>query len=114
MNRAFLLKSIRDARLLLLACSAMLFAFSWIRIFIVASVEAGRFQKIARNLPDMIKRLSPVPIDELVSYPGLVGFTFEEPTVYLIMAVWATSRASDSVSGEIGRGTMELLLAHPG
>ncbi len=113
MNRAFLTKSIRDARLLLIACAGMLFAFSWIRIFIVASVEAGRFQKIARNLPDMVKRLSPVPIDELVSYPGLVGFTFEEPTVYLIMAVWTITRASDSVSGEIGRGSMEMLLAQP-
>ncbi|MCA9213181.1 MAG: ABC transporter permease subunit [Planctomycetales bacterium] len=113
MNKAFLLKTIRDARLLLIACTATLFAFSWIRIFIVASMEVGRFQKITRNLPDVIKRLSPVPINELVSYPGLVGITFEEPVAYLIMAAWAIARASDVISGEIGRGSMEMLLAQP-
>lgn len=113
MNRSFLLKTVRDSCWLLVACAGTLFAFSWIRVFIVASMEAERFQKIARNLPDILKRLSPVPIDELVSYPGLIGFTFEEPITYLIMAVWTISRCSDCVSGEIGRGTMEMLMAQP-
>ena len=114
MNRTALIrKTFGDGLWLLLSCAAMLFAFAWIRVIIVASMERYQFQRIARNLPDMIKRLSPVPIEELVSYPGLVGFTFEEPMVYLIMAVWAISRGSDSVSGEIGRGTMEMLLAQP-
>jgi ABC-2 type transport system permease protein len=80
---------------------------------IVASMEAGRFQKIVYNLPDVIMRLSPVPIRDLLSYPGLIGFTFEEPVVYLIMAVWTISRASDCVSGEIGRGTLEMILGQP-
>ena len=114
MNRTALVrKTFGDGFWLLLSCASMLFAFAWIRVIIVASMERYQFQRIARNLPDMIKRLSPVPIEELVSYPGLVGFTFEEPMVYLIMAVWAISRGSDSVSGEIGRGTMEMLLAQP-
>jgi ABC-2 type transport system permease protein len=76
-------------------------------------METQQLQRIARNLPDMVKRLMPVPVEDLINYPGLIGFTFEEPMVYLIMAVWAIARASDSVSGEIGRGTMEMLLAQP-
>jgi ABC-2 type transport system permease protein len=106
-------KTLGDARLLLLASAGTLFAFSWIRVLIVASMEAGRFQKIVYNLPDVIIRLSPVPIRDLISYPGLIGFTFEEPVVYLIMAVWTISRASDCVSGELGRGTLEMILSQP-
>jgi ABC-2 type transport system permease protein len=112
-NGALLRKTFNDARWLLLACAALLFAFSWIRVFIVASIELHQFQRLARNLPELIQRLSPVPLDRLISYPGLIGFTYEEPLVYLIMAVWAIARGSDIVSGEISRGTMEMLLAQP-
>jgi ABC-2 type transport system permease protein len=106
-------KTWNDARWLLIACAGVLFAFSWIRVVIVASIELYQFQRLARNLPELVQRLSPVPLDRLVSYPGLVTFTYEEPLAYLIMAVWTVSRGSDCVSGEIGRGTMEMVLAQP-
>jgi ABC-2 type transport system permease protein len=110
---ALLRKMIRDARWLLLACAATLFAFSWIRVVIVATVETYRFQRIARNLPDFVKRLAPVPLEELINYPGLISFTFEEGVAYLMMALWTISRASDCVAGELSRGTLEMLLSQP-
>ena len=113
MNRAFLWKSLNDAKMLMLACSAAIFAFAWIRVLIVASMETVRFQKMFDNIPDIIKRLSPVPVEDLINYPGLVGFTFEEPIAYLMMAVFAIARGSDSISGEINRGTMEMMLSQP-
>ncbi len=113
MRLALLRKTVNDVRWLLLGCLVTIFAFAWIRVAIVASMETQQLQRIARNLPEMVKRLMPVPIEDLINYPGLIGFTFEEPMVYLIMAVWAIARASDSVSGEIGRGTMEMMLAQP-
>jgi ABC-2 type transport system permease protein len=112
-NVPLLRKTFNDSRWLLVACGGVLFAFSWIRVIIVASIELHQFQRLARNLPELIQRLSPVPLDRLVNYPGLVSFTYEEPLAYLIMAVWAVSRGSDCVSGEVGRGTMEMLLAQP-
>ncbi len=48
MTTALLRKTIRDAQWLLLACITTLFAFSWIRVVIVASVETYRFQRIAQ------------------------------------------------------------------
>lgn len=113
MSRILIRKTFQDARWLLLACAGLLFAFAWIRVVIVSSMELYQFQRLARNLPEMVKRLSPVPLEELISYAGLIGFTYEEPVAYLIMAVWSISRGSDCVSGEIGRGTMEMLLAQP-
>jgi ABC-2 type transport system permease protein len=106
-------KTFHDARWLLLACAGLLFAFSWIRVVIVSSMELYQFERLARNLPEIVKRLSPVPLETLVSYAGLIGFTYEEPVTYLIMAVWCISRGSDCISGEIAAGTMEMLLAQP-
>lgn len=113
MNAALLRKTIKDVRWLLIACAGTLFAFAWIRVIIVSSMQTYQLNRLARNLPDIVKRLSPVPIEQLVSYPGLVGFTFEEPLAYLIIALWTISRGSDIVSGELGRGTLEMLLAQP-
>lgn len=113
MTWTLLKKTFRDGLGLLAACGGMIFAFAWIRVWIVASMETHQFQRIARNLPDLVKRLSPVPIDQFITYPGLIGFTFEEPLAYLTMAVWTIARGSDCVSGEIGRGSMEMLLAQP-
>ena len=43
----------------------------------------------------------------------MIGFTFDEPVLILCVLVWSISRGSDVVSGELGRGTMEMLLAQP-
>ena len=38
---------------------------------------------------------------------------YEEPMIYMIMTIWCVARSSDVVSGELGRGTMEILLSQP-
>jgi ABC-2 type transport system permease protein len=48
-----------------------------------------------------------------LTYHGMIGFTFDEPVLILCVLVWSISRGSDAVSGELGRGTMEMLLAQP-
>jgi ABC-2 type transport system permease protein len=39
--------------------------------------------------------------------------SFSEPVLILCIMVWGISRGSDVVSGELGRGTMEMLLSRP-
>jgi ABC-2 type transport system permease protein len=38
---------------------------------------------------------------------------YEEAIILLCMVIWGIARGSDSISGELGRGTMEMLLAQP-
>lgn len=83
------------------------------RIWLTGQVDMRRFQQIIDAIPEGLATLSPVPIQQLASYPVRIAVTFEEPILFIAMTVWAISRSSDSVSGEIGRGTMEILAAQP-
>lgn len=113
MNRALWKKAIRESYLLFLGCAIVLYMFCWVRVWITSRLEMGRFQNILENLPESWQRLAPVPIDQLFSYEGRIAVTYEEPVVYLMMAIWCIARSSDAVSGGLGRGTMEMLLAQP-
>ena len=113
MNRTLLKKAISDAQLLWYSCAAMLYAYCWLRVWITSQVDMSQFQGILNNLPEAWQRLSPVPIEHLFSYPARIAIAYEDPIVYLAITVWAVARSSDCISGEIGRGTMELLLAQP-
>ncbi len=112
-NRALWKKAFYESSLLFLGCALVLYLFCWVRVWITSRLEMGRFQNILENLPESWQRLAPVPIKQLFSYEGRIAVTYEEPVVYLMMAIWCIARSSDAVSGGLGRGTMEMLLAQP-
>lgn len=113
MNLALWKKTIVEARLLFACCAAGLFAFCWLRVWIVGQLEIGKFANIIQSMPPWFKALLPVPVEFFVSFPGRIAFTFEDLILYLILLLWCIARGSDAVSGEIGRGTMEILLSQP-
>lgn len=113
MNRALWKKAIHESSLLFLGCGSVLFLFCWVRVWITSRLEMGRFQTILESIPDSWQKLVPVPIEQLLSYEGRIAVTYEEPVVYLMMAIWTIARSSDAVSGGLGRGTHEMLLAQP-
>lgn len=113
MTRALWLKSVREARLLWLSCATLLYGFCWVRVWITSQVDMSQFRGILKNIPEAWQRISPVPVEQLASYPTRIAMTYEEPLVYLAIALWTVARSSDCVSGEIGRGTMEMLLSQP-
>ena len=113
MNRALWKKAICEAQGLLLACAAPMFAFCWLRVWLTTLWDASQFEAILRHLPPLFERSIPVPLDQIASYPGRIALAYDAPPVVLIITVWAISRGSDCVSGELDRGTMELLLAQP-
>jgi ABC-2 type transport system permease protein len=113
MNRALIRKNIGDGKWLLLGCTVALFAFCWMRVWLISLVDMHRFQQILDLLPGDWQRFSPVDFDWLVTYTGRIALTYDEPLVVLCMILWVIARGSDVVSGELGRGTMEMLLAQP-
>ena len=54
-----------------------------------------------------------MPFAEVATYAGRVALAFVDPVVVLAATVWGITRGSDAVSGQVERGTMEMLLAQP-
>jgi ABC-2 type transport system permease protein len=113
MNRALWKKTLAEAQWLWLALAVLLFGFCWIRVWIVALFEMSRFAAIVEQFWDDYQQFFAVSLADLLSYPVRIGMTYGEPVVIAAMAVWAIARGSAAVSGEISRGTMEMLLAQP-
>ena len=112
LNRALLNKSIGEARLLLLGASLVMFGFCWVRVWIVSLLPMERFKTILEQFQEF-ERFLPVPFEQLITYVGRIALTYDELIVVMCVAVWAIARGSDCISGELGRGTMEMLLAQP-
>jgi ABC-2 type transport system permease protein len=113
MNSAVLKKCLLEVRLLLAACAVLVFAFCFVRVFIVASLELVDFSAIVERLWDKWGKFSAVPLSHLLSYPGRIALAWDEPIVVFSISIFAIARGSDAVSGELNRGTLEMLLAQP-
>lgn len=113
MNRVLLRKCISEVQLLFLASGLLLFTFCWVRVFIVASLETSSFAAIIDKLWDNWGHLSPVPLSQLLTYSGRIALAYDEPVVVFCIAIFGIARGSAAVSGELSRGTMEMLLAQP-
>lgn len=113
MNKALLKKCLLEARLLLAALGTTLFAVCWLRVFIVSRLQMSQFAAIVEQLWDQFKDYWPVPLDQLLSYTGRIAVGYNEPIIVFGVSLFAIARGSDVVSGELGRGTLEMLLAQP-
>lgn len=109
----FLKKTLRDVRWLWLTCALCLFVFAWVHVLINSQFGMDRLAKILEYIPEGIEKLAPVPFKELLTYPARLAVLYEEPLIYMLMTIWCVARSSDVVSGELGRGTMEILLSQP-
>jgi len=111
-NVVLVRKAIADARLLLLGSLFVMFSFCWLRVWVVSLFPMDRFQTIVEQFREF-ERFMPVPFEQLFTYSGRIALTYDELIVVMCMAVWAIARGSDCVSGALGRGTLEMVLAQP-
>ena len=102
MTRVLLRKYVHDAKWLLIACGGTMFAFCWIRVWIVSRLDTGRFKAILDLLPYDWQRFTPVDFDWLITYTGRISLAWDELIVVLCVSIWAIARGSDCVSG-VGR-----------
>ncbi|MEM7456791.1 MAG: ABC transporter permease subunit [Planctomycetota bacterium] len=112
-RRALRIKFVSDSMLLFLGCAVGVFGFCWFRIWIVGNLDTKKFRQIIDLLPDDWRNFASVDFDWLVSYIGRTSLTLDEPTLVSFVCLWVLVRGSDVVSGEVNRGTMELLAAQP-
>ncbi len=113
MNLALLKKSLAEARLLLGGLGGLLFAVCWLRVFIVSRLQTGQFAAIIEQVWEQFKDFWPVPLDQLLTYTGRIAVGYNEPIIVFGVSLFAIARGSDVVSGELSRGTLEMLLAQP-
>jgi ABC-2 type transport system permease protein len=113
LNVALLKKSLSESRLLLGALGLLVFSFCWVRVFIISRLETSPFATILDQFWDQVKDFVPVTLDQLLSYTGRIGMGYNEPIVVFGISIFAIARGSDVVSGDLERGTLEMLLAQP-
>ncbi len=113
-NHAIWRKTWGDQRGLFLSLVALWGAFPWIYIWLWSQIPMPAFQDVLlRAIPQDWQRLSGVPFSEVATHVGRVALAFVDPVVVLAATVWGITRGSDAVSGQLDRGTMEMVLAQP-
>jgi ABC-2 type transport system permease protein len=114
MNRALWEKAIRDGLPLLASLAALLFLFHWLFVWLTSQISLPAMHEFLLNaLPKDWEKLSGVPFKEVATPAGRLALAWVDPLVLFAGTIWAISRGSDVVSGELGRGSLELLLAQP-
>src|SRR5947209_5269898 len=114
MNRALFTKALGDAKLLFTALAALMFFYTWLNIWLSSTISLPAFSDyLAKALPKQWERIYGVSFSEIATTAGRAALVFVHPLIVFGAAFWAIARGSDCVSGEIGRGTMEMLLAQP-
>lgn len=113
LHRILLRKSIRDGQLLFWSLALVIFAFAWLRVYIVSTLEMGKFEQAVELFQEQIERFASVPLAQLLTYGGRIAIIYNEPIVVFSIIIWCVARGSDVVAGHLGRGTMEMLLAQP-
>jgi ABC-2 type transport system permease protein len=113
-NTAIWKKTWGDQRVLVLSLMVLWTGFPWLYIWLSAQIPMPAFQDVLlRAIPKDWQRLSGVPFTEVATHAGRVALAFVDPVVVLAATVWGITRGSDAVSGQLERGTMEMVLAAP-
>jgi len=113
LNSALVRKYVNESTLLFVGLVLGVLSFCYFRVRVVGKLDTAQFQQIMDLLPKDWRKFSSVDFEWLVSYLGRTSFTLDEPMLVLLVSAWAIVRGSDVVSGELGRGTMEMFLAQP-
>ena len=111
--RALIRKSVGEAWPLLVALVALLFFFQWIQVWLTSLLDLGAVGIFLQSLPPVFEAILGISFKAVATPTGRVAIGYVHPVLLFGTAAWCVARGSDVVSGEIGRGTMEMLLAQP-
>lgn len=131
MTAILVMKLLRDVRNAFIATALLLLIFSafWVKVCQRVSTEIapffntlGAMQGIDKKVFDEIIFKGPGKVSQAVMGGSEIEFdkpndflavALLHPVVVILACLWSVGRAGGAVSGEIERGTMELLLSQP-
>jgi ABC-2 type transport system permease protein len=113
MNRALWIKALNDAWRQLAVSFVLLTLFSWLFVWLMSRFPVGGIGVILKFLPGFVQPLLGVPLDALATPVGQLSILYVHIVTLLICVGWALGRGTDSITGEISRGTMDLILTLP-
>jgi ABC-2 type transport system permease protein len=113
MNRVLWSKAWHDAWPLLTSLGLLLFAFNWLYVWLSSLVELGALAVFLSALPPAFEQMLGVPFSKVATPSGRIAVAYVDPIVIFSAVAWGIARGSDVVAGELGRGTLEMLLAQP-
>jgi ABC-2 type transport system permease protein len=113
MNLAIWKKAIWEAWRSLLVCSVLLALFAWLFVWLMCQFQLGTFGLMLRMVPKFMQTAMGVPVADLATRTGQFSILFVHVVTLLVCVGWALARGSAPVAGEIGRGTMDLILSLP-
>ena len=91
MFRILLKKYYQESIWLWLALALVLFFFPWVRIWTVSQFELTGFAPLIEQFK-AFEKFSPVPLEQFLTYHGIIGITYDEPVVLLCVLTWCISR----------------------
>ncbi len=113
MSLALWKKAVSDSWLQLAVCSTLLVLFSWIFVWLMSLLKIGAWSSLLSLVPKVFQPLIDVPLADLATPTGQLSVLYVHVITMLVCVGWALGRGSDSISGEIDRGTMDLILSLP-
>jgi len=113
MNRALWKKAVSEAWFQLTISSILLVAFSWLFVWLMSLFKIGAWGTLLNLLPSFVEPMLGIPLAKLATPTGQISILYVHVITLLVCIGWAVGRGSEVVSGEIARGTMDLLLSLP-
>jgi ABC-2 type transport system permease protein len=112
MNRALWRKAIDDSWLHLAVSCALLLVFGWVFVWLMSQLPPNAFGVVLKWM-NFLKPILQVPIEALATRTGQISVLYVHVVTLLVCVGWALGRGSHSISGEVSRGTLDLLLSLP-
>ena len=113
MNRALWRRALIESRPMLLSCCGLMLLFHWLFVWLSSKIDLGAIEIFLGMLPTEFQRVSPIPVADIATPAGRIGLAYIDPVAVFTATAWGIARGSDAVSGELGRGTLEMVLAQP-
>lgn len=103
-----------DAAWPLAGSCTLLFVFASVAVSLANLVDVGSILNVLpKFLTASIEKIAGLPLKDLASPAGQFSGVYVDMITIFTCLSWAVLRGSDCIAGEWGRGTLEMLLAHP-